>query len=230
MVALEERSRELQDHIADVAHDLRTPLASLQLTLQEAGRRPGDGELLARALEDVVYVGGLIGNLRLASDLRHRWDPPPPTRQALGETLERSVLRLRFVAEQKGMTLEVATPEAPLYVSADPIALEQALVNVLENAVVHGARGGQVAALLTRSAERFRLTIVDDGPSVAPDELPRLFERHFQSAHTRTQHPRGSGLGLAITHEVCRRLGYQLSLTRQSPTGLCVVIEGALDA
>jgi two-component system sensor histidine kinase BaeS len=131
-----------------------------------------------------------------------------------------------FLAEQEGMSLELATPDRPVFVAADPIALEQALVNVLENAVVHGGQGGRVAALLERTPSGFRLTIVDDGPGVEPDDLPRLFERNFRADGADARHARGGGLGLAITHEVCRRLDYTLTFSREEPSGLRVTITG----
>jgi signal transduction histidine kinase len=233
-VELERRRKELQEHIAEVAHDIRTPLSSLQLALQDAAsHRHPPAELkalLARALEDVVYVGGLIGNLRLASELRERWDPPPRTRVVLGDTVERAVLRLRFLAEQKGVTLEYSLPDEAVCAEGDPIAIEQALANVLENAVVHGSSGGKVAALLERDAHGFRITVLDDGPGVAPADLPRLFERHFRAHASQSPDARGRGLGLAITHEVCRRLGFTLAFAREQPSGLRVTVAGPCSA
>jgi signal transduction histidine kinase len=225
---LEDQRRQLQDHIADVAHDLRTPIASLQLSLQRAAQARHDPALV-QAIHDVVYVGGLISNLRLASELRDGRTKPVASRVALGEAVERAVLRLRFLAAQKGVALELSLPDEgdAIYVSGDSIAIEQALANVIENAVTHNAQEGHVAVLVQVEAAGFAVTVIDDGPGVELSELPRLGERTFRSDAARRRDARGSGLGLAITREVCERMGWTLAFAPELPTGLRVTIRGA---
>jgi signal transduction histidine kinase len=225
---LERRRFELQRHVADVAHDLRTPLSSLQLAVEQAAGASGDPAearaALLQAVHDVVYVGGLVANLRLASELRGDPGPAPDAEVKLGETVERAALRVSFLARQKRVALEVAVPEAPVVVSGDPIAVEQAIANVIENAVTHNAAGGHVAVLLEEAGGAFQLTVADDGPGVAPGELPRLGARPFRADAARRRD--GHGLGLAITTEVCARHGFQLSFARGDPVGLTVTLRG----
>jgi signal transduction histidine kinase len=227
---VESRRVELQRHLADVSHDLKTPISSLHLALEQAleeSREPELRPLLSSAMNDAVYLAALTANLRLASELREGWSPGGQGAAVdLTDVATRVVTRARFFAKQRGLTIEVAVPDNPTPAGCDPLAAEQALSNVVENAITHGEPGGHVAVVLEASASAFTLTVADDGPGLAPAELPRLGERTFRSDAARQRDPRGSGLGLAITHEVCDRCGWTLRFEPQEPHGLRVTIQG----
>ena len=229
-VRLEQGQSDLRRHLDDVTHDLRTPIASVLLALEEAAdaaREPAQRDLLNGALKDVVYLGALTANLRLASQLREGWDPVEgATSVDLTDAVERVAARARILARRGGIALDVAVPDAPVLVTCDPVAAEQAIGNVVHNAVAYGDRGGHVAVVLEREADRFVLRVEDDGPGVTKSELPRLGERTFRSDEARQRDPRGSGLGLAITAEVCDRCGWALAFEAGSPRGLKVTVEG----
>jgi signal transduction histidine kinase len=229
---IEQRRSDLQRHLADVAHDLKTPISSLHLALEQAvdaNRDPDVADLVGRALDDAVYLAALTTNLRLASEIREGWDPAASTHTVnLTETVEHVVGRARFFAKRKGIALEAAVPDGDALARCDPVAAEQALSNVVENAVTHGDRGGHVAVVLHADGTSFVLTVVDDGPGVPPAALPRLGERTFRSDEARVRDPRGSGLGLAITSEVCARVGWKLAFDAEQPRGLRVTLSGPL--
>jgi signal transduction histidine kinase len=227
---LQRRSAALQRHLADVAHDLKTPISSLQLGLEEALAAPHETrtrELLTQALGDVVYLGALTSNLRMASEMSEGWNPGVEGIAVnLGDVVDRVVMRARLFARHKHIAVESAVPDAPLFAQCDPVAIEQALSNIVENAITHGHGGQHVAVLLERSEAQFRLTVVDDGPGVPPSALPHLGTRTFRADEARQRDPRGSGLGLAIASEVCRRCGWRLSFAHEQPQGLRVTIVG----
>jgi signal transduction histidine kinase len=229
---IERRRLELQRHLADVAHDLKTPISSLHIAIEQAidGNRDAEvGKLLSSALDDTVYLAALTSNLRLASEMREGWDPAAAGATVdLTEVVDRVVTRARFFAKRKGITLESAVPDGATPARCDPVAAEQAISNVVENAVTHGESGEHVAVLLERRGEGFTLTVVDDGPGVPDSEMPRLGERTFRSDDARRRDPRGSGLGLAITSEVCARCGWTLAFDRETPRGLRVTVRGAI--
>jgi signal transduction histidine kinase len=228
---IERRERELQRHLSDVAHDLKTPISSLHLALEQAidsNRDAGVAPLLSSALDDTVYLAALTSNLRLASEMREGWDPSAAGDVSdLTEIVDRVVTRARFFAKRKGVALDAAVPDVPTRTRCDPVAAEQAISNIVENAVTHGESGEHVAVLLERKGAAFELTVVDDGPGVPASVLPRLGERTFRSDEARQRDPRGSGLGLAITSEVCARCGWTLSFHREQPRGLRVAVRGA---
>jgi len=227
---IERRSIELQRHLADVAHDLRTHISSLHIAIEQAIDANEDtdvGKLLSGAMGDAVYLAALTSNLRLASVMREGWEPSASGVDVdLSEVVDRVVTRARFFAKRKGIALDSAVPDGATRAGCDPVAAEQAISNVVENAVTHGEQGQHVAVLLERSGPGFVLTVVDDGPGVPEAELPRLGERTFRSDEARQRDPRGSGLGLAITSEVCARCGWTLAFGREEPRGLRVTIRG----
>lgn len=221
------RQEQMQQYLSDVSHDLRTPISALQIALERAADNGAEApHLLKQALGDVVYIAGLTTNLRLASQLRdglYEGD----AEVNLTDTVERVAVRGRIFAHTRGIALEVATPEHAVILRAHPVAIEQAIANIVDNAVAHGDSGGHVAVVLALEAHEFVFTVMDDGPGVAPTELPRLGERTFRSDEARRRDPRGSGLGLAITAEVCVRSGFTLAFSAVEPRGLRVRIRGS---
>jgi signal transduction histidine kinase len=231
---LEQRRLDLQRHLVDVAHDLKTPISSMHIALEQAAdanRDPELTQLISSALHDAVYLAALTSNLRLASEMREGWNPGKSGATVdLTQTVDRVVARARFFARRKGIALDSAVPDGPTMAGCDPVAAEQALSNVVENAITHGDRGGHVAVVLDAHDGAFSLSVADDGPGVPPTEIPRLGERTFRSDEARQRDPRGSGLGLAITSEVCARCGWKLGFEREEPRGLRVTLQGAVEA
>jgi signal transduction histidine kinase len=220
----------MQRFLADVAHDLRTPITSLQLGLEALGDEPlsADGhEALRAALNDAVYLASLTTNLRLATRLADGWDPLADDPHAdLAAIVRRVRQRERIFARRRAVRLEADEPSEPLWVRGEPTMVEQAVSNVVQNAVAYDDEGGRVRVSLTREGDTFRLTVEDDGPGVPPRELPRLGDRTFRSDEARQRDPKGSGLGLAIAREVCERSGWRLRFEAREPRGLTVRIEG----
>jgi signal transduction histidine kinase len=227
---LEQRQADLRRHLDDVTHDLRTPIASLLLALEQAtdqASTPEQRALLHGALKDTVYLSALTANLRLATQLREGWSPVGRGEPIdLAATVERVAARARIVARRSGIALDVAVPDGAVRVVCDPVAAEQAIGNVVDNAVAYGDEGGHVAVVLEREGGAFALRVEDDGPGVRESEIPRLGTRTFRSDEARARDPRGSGLGLAITTEVCERCGWTLAFDRGRVRGLVVTVRG----
>lgn len=228
---MEARHRALEQHLANIAHDLRTPLASLQIALEQlaADAHPADDHGLVRgAIGDVVYMGSLIDNLYLACRLQEGADPlHGDLRVDLCAVVDRVARRFAAVGRTRGIEVHGARPDAALWARCNPAMAEQALANLVHNAVAHGDPGGHVAILLEETAPAsFSLTVVDDGPGVPPADLPKIGERTFRSDEARRRDPKGGGLGLAISQEVCSRAGFALTLAAEEPRGLRATIHG----
>jgi signal transduction histidine kinase len=227
---LARRSRALERHLSEVAHDVRTPLLALQLAVEQAADLSADPtvrELLGSALRDSVYLADLTENLRMQSLLDEGWAPAlAPT--DLGAALERICLRAASLGRRHGIEVGIARPDEPVTVRCDAIAFERAVSNLLDNAVAYADPGGHVAATISADATTFELIILDDGPGIAEHQLAELTARRFRCDEARSRDPRGSGLGLFITAEICARLGWQLAFSAALPRGLRVAIRGPL--
>jgi signal transduction histidine kinase len=143
--------------------------------------------------------------------------------------VDRVVARHRPIARASGVELNVAVPDPALVVPSDHTLLEQALSNLVDNAIRYNHAGGHVAVLLDRAGDGFVLSVTDDGPGVTDAELAQLTTRWFRGSEARTRRPDGHGLGLAIVAESVKRLGLSLTFHRAGETGLRAEIRKRLD-
>lgn len=200
LAASRDRQRQL---VADAGHELRTPLTSLRTNLDllvQADRSGGlsdeaRAELLADVRFQIEELTTLIGDLvELARD-----EPVPGTVEPvdLAEIVDRSVERVRRRAS--GLELDVRT--APWWVTGEPAALERAVTNLLDNAAKWSPPLGVVTVRLADGT----LLVADEGPGIAEEDLPHVFDRFYRSPESRSMP--GSGLGLAIVRQVADRHG-----------------------
>ena len=233
LASLEQRDRTLRAFLADTTHDVMIPLTVLQGHLSDLRRGlPAGAEsdaLLVAAMQEAQYLASLIHNLGAAAKLeageplveRHPVD--------LGALVERVVERHRPVAGPAGIAIEFGVPERPLLVVGDVTLLEQAVSNLVHNAVRYNHAGGHVAVLLEEAAPAgFRLRVVDDGPGVPEAELSKLLERRQRGDQARQRQPGGLGLGLTIARGVAERHGFELRLGRSEHGGLEATLSGPL--
>jgi signal transduction histidine kinase len=231
LTAVEKRERTLRDFVANTTHDVMLPLSVLlgQLSGMRDRARKGevDGALVESAIEEAQYLSSLVHNLSAAAKLetgellveRHRFD--------LADLVSRVVERHRALAGARHVEMNHAVPEAPVEVEGDVTLLEQAVGNLVSNAVRHNREGGHVAVVLEEDGPgRFRLRVEDDGPGVPADALPRLGERRFRTEEARQRHPEGRGLGLAIVRDVAARHGFTLTFAPGDPSGLRAEVRG----
>ena len=234
--ALQKRDRALRDYVANTTHDLMVPLAVLQGHL--ASMRAAfvndpslDRKPLAAALEESHYLGSLVHNLNVAAKLEAGGAQLSFGKVDLGQLVERVVGRHAPIAKEKEVMLDFAVPAEPLCTDGDMTLLEQAVSNLVHNAIRYNHAGGHVAVTLElESDDTFSLNVVDDGPGVSPADLARLVERRFRGSEARSRTIGGNGLGLAISLDVAKRHGLTLALTLEEPTGLRASLRGATRA
>ena len=214
-----------QRFVADAAHELRTPLTILRGEIQVALREPGNHPLLIdtlrSSLDESIHLSRLIDSLLTLARAdagaglgkRGPVDPAEPVRRVLD--------RLRPMAGERGVTLEFggADQRTSPGLFADPVALERILLNLAENAVRHSPRGSRVEVVLSEEAHQVRFQVVDHGIGIAPEHLPRLFDRFYRVDAARRRMDGGAGLGLAIAKTLVEAHGGSVSVESEVGTG-----------
>jgi two-component system sensor histidine kinase MprB len=207
LAASQEQQRRL---VADAGHELRTPLTSMRTNLELliAASRPGAPSLpeseRAEILEDVqaqvAELSTLVGDLvELARD-----DTPMVVHEPL--ELTDVVLRALERARRRAGDVEFVPTLVPWALVGDSTALERAVLNLLDNAAKWSPPGGSVRVQMRPLDEwSILLEVADAGPGIADEDLPRVFDRFYRAATSRTMP--GSGLGLAIVRQVAVRHG-----------------------
>jgi signal transduction histidine kinase len=214
--------------LTDITHELRTPLTVIQGNLEGLldGVYPADDEHLSTILDETRTLGRLIDDLRTlaladrgALDLR-REDVD------LAVLAHETVAGVRAAADAASVSMTVREVDADLPpVSADPTRIREVLGNLLSNALRHTPAGGSVNVEVARGSgtSAVSVTVRDSGPGIAPDVLPRVFERFV-----RTPDSPGSGLGLAIARDLVEAHGG--TIAAESPPGGGTAIRFSLPA
>ena len=221
---VEAREATLREFVANTAHDVATPLTVLQshlVALEESPLPTEQADKVRGAIREAHYMASLLRNLTTASRLEGGV-PLEPVHLDLNGIIDRVVARLRPLARAAGVEVNFAVPEGGTFVNADPTLVEQAVSNLVDNAVRYNQPGGHVAVVLDRTDNDggFRLTVEDDGPGVRPAELPLLATRRFRGDDARSRRPDGQGIGLAIVAEAIERCGWKLAFRANDPKGL----------
>ncbi len=200
LAASRDRQRQL---VADAGHELRTPLTSLRTNLElltQADSRGGlSAEMRTELMDDVRFqieeLTTLIGDLtELAREepIQAHLEPVD-----LAEIVERAVQRVRRRATSLHFDVELE----PWPVTGEAASLERAVINLLDNAAKWSPPLGVVTVRLGQGT----LYVADEGPGIAPEDLPHVFERFYRSRESRTMP--GSGLGLSIVRQIAERHG-----------------------
>jgi two-component system, OmpR family, sensor kinase len=193
--------------VANVSHDLRTPLASLQgyldtLLLKEGVLTPDEQRrFLEIASKHSERLGHLVAELFELARLDSQVTPIRVEPFSMAELVQDVVMQFQLRAEQAGVSLKGdIRPDLPL-VSGDIALMERVLVNLIDNAIRHTPAGGRVVVSLLPDHGRLTVRVTDTGSGIAQEALPYIFER-FYKADTPGARSGGAGLGLAIAKRI----------------------------
>jgi two-component system, OmpR family, sensor histidine kinase QseC len=221
--------------VADAAHELRTPLASIRVLLQTLAARPscaGDAELIQSLLRSSDRASRLV--VQLLALMRSDIDnfEVPVQSIDLVELLQARLADFSPLANQKRIDLELEVSElqpistnqrVEAFINADLEGLTSLVDNLIENAIKYSPTDSQVRVRIQMSADnKWVLTVQDYGEGIAPEHRQRVFERFFRAPD---QNQAGSGLGLAIVKAVADRLDAEVTLGSEDAVGLKVLVK-----
>jgi signal transduction histidine kinase len=206
--------------LADIAHELGTPLAALQANVEgmlDGVVEPSAAKLAALHTQ-IRLLDRLVRDLRdlsLAQQGRLPLDRHPVD---LGELIQQVVEVARPAAEDKGITLTAVT-DSWLPVSVDRERISQVLHNLLANAIRYTDTGGAVTITARREGADIRVEVTDTGVGIPPADLPHVFDRFYRVDRSRSRSSGGAGLGLAIVKHLVEAHGGRVWVRSQEGRG-----------
>jgi heavy metal sensor kinase len=205
-----------RDFVANAAHELRSPLAAIQSTVEVALNNDRSREEYVELLHEVVErcgdLGVLVNQLLLLAESHsdHLAFAGKPV--ALGRIVEKSLAMFEGAAEVQGVSLR-SGPLGDILVFGDENHLRQVINNLLDNAIKFTRPGGQVQVELAAVGDRAMVRVSDTGVGIPPEDLPHVFERFYRGDKSRQRElQRGNGLGLSICHSIVTAHGGDLSV------------------
>lgn len=206
------RMRELESHrrdfVANVSHELRTPLTSIKGFLETlrdgAIDDPGENRrFLEIALKHTDRLNAIIEDLLRLSRLEKDTEGAdiPLHSGVLRDVLEEAIELCEVKSKPKNVSLKLECPMA-LTAQINPPLLEQAVVNLIDNAIKFSEEGGTVTVRGRQDGDEVIISVADRGPGIAPEHLSRIFERFYRVDKARSRNLGGTGLGLAIVKHV----------------------------
>ena len=212
-----------RDFVANVSHELRTPVASIQGYAETLLEQHADPATQKQFLE-IIYrqaqrMGALVADLLVLSELQNRKREDLVRVPVHLESLARHVVEtLRGTALIREAKVLVDVGDE-LEVTGDPEGLEQIVQNLVDNALKYGRVGGEVTVRGSREEARVILRVSDDGPGIAGEHLPRLFERFYRVDAGRSREEGGTGLGLAIVKHRVESMGGSIEVESELGQG-----------
>jgi two-component system phosphate regulon sensor histidine kinase PhoR len=211
------------DFVANVSHEFRTPLAAiggyaetlLDGALEDHDNRRRFVEIIR---SNATRLNSIAADLLTLSELQAGPGPPSSERVGIGDAIESALSTIGAEAALRGVTLEKGPIENVLVVGSR-YRLEQALVNLLANAVKFNRPAGQVRVETKRAAGEIGILVSDTGVGIPSQDLPRIFERFYRVDKARSRQVGGTGLGLSIVRHIVERMNGRVSATSQLGKG-----------
>jgi len=231
----DENMKQIESHrrfTSDVAHEIRSPLTALKGSIEVALRRDRTAEeyrdVLRRSLDEVNRLQGIAENLLLLSradyniiEMRKEWFD-------LNELVQSIVDRLKGMIAEKGIVLREEYHE-PLEFFGDQGFIDQAISNLLDNAIKYTPRGGVISIRTSCINSSILVAVSDSGPGIPREEQEKVFQRFYRLDRARSRASGGAGLGLSITQWIIESHGGKITLESAEGRGTTFLLAFPLE-
>ena len=218
-VRAERRASQLKsDFIANVSHELKTPLSLIRMFGELIATGKHKGEASAREYAGIITreserLAHLIDNVLDFARLERGKASYSFAEGRLDEVVERALDVCRYRLDKEKMKLGTDIEPALPAVRMDEDAMTLVLLNLVDNAVKYAGEGGEVSVRLSRAPGGVALSVRDRGPGISADDQQRIFERFYRANNARMRNVRGSGIGLSLVKHIAEAHGGRVELT-----------------
>jgi two-component system, OmpR family, sensor histidine kinase BaeS len=206
---------------ADVAHELRTPLATLQSHIEamQDGVWALDQDRLNLCHEETVRLAKIVQSLEELT--RYDQESTRLNKKPLDLNLLVDKVAKTFEAEflRKGVAISLERSEKPATLAVDEDKMTQALINLVSNSLKFTPQKGTVKIMLTEEEQEFVITVADTGVGITETDIPYIFERFFRADQSRNKKTGGSGIGLAIVKSIVEAHGGRIGVESHRDVG-----------
>ena len=218
-----------RDFVANVSHELRTPVSVIRANAETLLDGALEEEKAARVFVQAVLrnserLSNLIADLLDLSRIEAGHYEVLESRLNLHAIVHRVAESVKHKLETKEMVLEISVEEH-LEALGDAQALEQVLINLVENGVKYTPKGGRLLLRAQAVSDKVRIEVHDNGPGIAPEHRPRIFERFYRVDPGRSKEMGGTGLGLAIVKHLVGAMNGEVGMDPVEPNGSTFWVE-----
>ena len=226
---LEALEKTRRDFVANVSHELRSPMTSMQGFLQGLldGTIPAveHKQYMQIVLDETRRLSKLVGSLLNLSRMENGETPLAYSHFDIHETIRRLIIANMSQLDEKRMELALSFEDEAMYVHADQDQIEQVLINLLSNAIKYTPEHGQIRIDTVQKEKYTHITVSDNGQGILPEDAPYVFDRFYKADKAHTV-GKGTGLGLAICKRIMERHHHTIRLL---PTEQGAAFEFTLD-
>ncbi|WP_130861206.1 sensor histidine kinase [Bacilliculturomica massiliensis] len=205
-----------REFVANVTHELKTPLTSISGFVETLQDGADENPEIRRKFLDIIAVEAarlkrLINDILVISDIESGREVNVDRDVNVREAVEEIVDFLQPQIEAKGISVSMEFAYE-IYIGGSRDRFKQMMLNLIENAVKYSDAGGSVRIRVWKAENRIWLEVADDGQGIAPEDLPRIFERFYRVDKSRSQKAGGTGLGLAIVKHIAGLFGGEVKV------------------
>lgn len=224
--SLEKNDKERREMLADVAHELRTPLSVIRGRLEGIidGVYAENSPQVSTALEQTYILERLIEDLRLLTLAETRQLQFDKRKVDVGELIERTFEMFSAESQEKNISLSFTEKNGNLTAELDPQRIEQVLSNLIGNALRYVNENGKVWVTANEINDSLQITVNDNGAGIPEEDLPFIFDRFWRKEKSRSRTSGGTGLGLAIAKQLIEAQGGTIEAKNLDEGGLQIII------
>ena len=225
-----EEAMQKTSFVSNVSHELKTPLTSIRMYAELLGsgkvkERAKEGKYLSIIESESQRLGRLVNNVldfsRLEQGRKKYHLEPLALTDCIAGILDSQALRIREV----GMEPDYQIPDDEVTAMADRDALEQIMINLIDNACKYAATGGKLDVQLCKAGNHAEIKVLDRGPGISENQLEKVFEKFHRVNESLTRDQDGVGLGLSITRRLARDMSGSLQATARDGGGAAFILK-----
>lgn len=231
---IEHLDKSRSQFVANASHELKTPLATMKLLLENMLYQPDmPQELRTEFMQDINHeidrLSGIITDLLTLTQMDSHSSPLRVTKVDLSALTEETVHTLQIAAEKKGQTL-TADIAPGITLEGDSGKLMQIFYNLTDNAIKYTPENGHIAVRLAQSGANVLFAVTDDGIGIPEEDQKHIFERFYRVDKARSRATGGTGLGLSIVRQLAAMHGGTVSVSSQPGQGATFTVTLPMDA